>query len=53
VIRLAEYPAIPMLKKLMGLDLQPHVSLASCLIPIGYAAIMICIVFIVMRKKDI
>lgn len=53
VIRLTEYPAIPTLKKLMGLDLQPHVSLASCLVPTGYAAVMICIVFIVMRKKDI
>lgn len=53
VIRLTEYPAIPMLKKMMGLELQNNVSLIACLIPIGYAAIMIGIVFWVMKRKDL
>ena len=53
VIRLTEYPAIPMLKKIMGLELQANVSFTACLIPIGYAAIMIGIVFWVMKKKDL
>jgi hypothetical protein len=53
VIRLAEYPAIPTLKKLMGLELQSHVSFTACLVPLGYAAIMTLIVFIVIRKKDL
>ena len=53
VIRLTEYPAIPMLKKMMGIELQSNVSLTACLIPIGYAAIMIGIVFWVMKRKDL
>lgn len=53
VIRLTEYPAIPMLKKMMGIDLQDHVSIVACLIPMGYAAIMIGIVFWVMKRKDL
>ena len=53
VIRLTEYPAIPMLKKMMGLELQNHVSIVACLIPMAYAAIMIGIVFWVMNRKDL
>jgi hypothetical protein len=53
IIRITEYPAFSVLKKLMGLELQPHVSLTVCLIPLGYAAVMTCIVFYVMRKKDL
>lgn len=53
VVRLTEYPAIPILKKVMGLNLQDHVSLVACLIPMGYAALMIAIVFWVMKKKDL
>ncbi|MEI7491927.1 MAG: hypothetical protein WCK92_11050 [Bacteroidota bacterium] len=53
VIRLTEYPAIPMLKKMMGLELQDNVSIVTCLIPLGYAAIMIGIVFWVMKRKDL
>ena len=53
VIRLTEYPAIPMLKKLMGLNLQDHVSIVACLIPICYAVIMIGIVSWIMKRKDL
>jgi ABC-2 type transport system permease protein len=53
VIRLNEYPAIPMLKKLMGLNLQDHVSLTACLVPLAYAAIMILLVFVIMKRKDL
>jgi len=53
VIRLTEYPAIPMLKKIMGLNLQDHVSFVACMIPITYAAVMIGIVFLVMKRKDL
>ena len=51
-IRLAEYPAIPMLKKLMGLELQSGVSILACLIPLAYAAAMTGIVFYLMKKRD-
>ncbi|MCX6282603.1 MAG: ABC transporter permease subunit [Bacteroidetes bacterium] len=53
VIRLAEYPAIPMLKKMMGLELQSNVSFTACLIPVAYAVAMTGIVFWVMKKKDL
>ncbi|MEI8006807.1 MAG: ABC transporter permease [Bacteroidota bacterium] len=53
VIRLTEYPAIPMLKKIMGVNLQEHVSLTACLIPIAYSAIMIVTVFLIMKRKDL
>lgn len=53
VVRLTEYPAIPMLKKLMGIELQSNVSLVACLIPAAYAAVMIGIVFLVIKKKDL
>jgi ABC-type transport system involved in multi-copper enzyme maturation permease subunit len=53
VIRLSEYPAIPMLKKMMGINLQDHVSFVACLIPVCYAAIMIGIVSWVLKKKDL
>ena len=53
VLRITEYPSIPVLKKLMGLNLQDSVSIAACCIPFCYAAIMIGIVYWVMAKKDL
>lgn len=53
VLRVTEYPAIPVLKKVMGLELQSSVSLSSAAIPLLYAAIMIAVVFWVMKKKDL
>jgi hypothetical protein len=53
VIRVTEYPAISVLKKVMGLELQQGVSLTTALIPLLYSAIMIGIVFVVMSKKDL
>lgn len=52
-ISVTEYPAIPMLKKVMGLELQRGVTVTSCLIPILYSAVMIGIVYWVMSKKDL
>ena len=53
VIRVVEYPAIPFLKKTMGFTLQDHVSLLTCLVPLAYSAVMIAVVFRVMKKKDL
>jgi ABC-type transport system involved in multi-copper enzyme maturation permease subunit len=52
-IRLVEYPAIPMLKKMMGIALQDHVSLLHCAIAIGYCAIFIALTVYVVRKRDL
>ncbi|MDP1621668.1 MAG: hypothetical protein Q8M08_04935 [Bacteroidales bacterium] len=53
VLRVSEYPAIPVLKKVMGLNLQDSISLTSCCIPLGYAVIMIVIVYWALVKKDL
>ena len=53
VLRITEYPAIPVLKKVIGLELQSSVSIISLAIPLLYAIIMIGIVFWIMSKKDL
>jgi hypothetical protein len=53
VIRVVEYPAIPALKKIMNLSLQESITLVSALIPLGYSALMIGIIFWVTKKRDL
>jgi len=53
VLRVTEYPAIPVLKKLMGLTLQEGVTLGGCLLPLVYASLMVMIVILTLKKKDL
>ncbi|HPS61723.1 MAG TPA: ABC transporter permease [Bacteroidales bacterium] len=53
VISITEYPAIPVLKQVMGLHLQDSLTLSGCLIPAGYAILMLGIVYWVMVKRDL
>ena len=53
ILRITEYPAIPILKQVMGLNLQDSVSLWACCVPLLYAAAMVGIVYGVMRKRDL
>jgi len=53
VLRITEYPSIQVLKKMMGLNLQDSISFTACCIPLGYAAIMVGIVYRVLVKKDL
>ncbi len=53
VISVVEYPSIPFLKKMMGLTLQDNITLIGCIVPLLYSAVLIGIVFFVMRKKDL
>jgi len=53
ILRISEYPSMPVLKKVMGLNLQDSLSLGSCCIPLAYALLMIGIVFWVLKKKDL
>ncbi|MEI7723565.1 MAG: hypothetical protein WCK09_00600 [Bacteroidota bacterium] len=53
VLRVTEYPAIQVLKSIMGLNLQNSISLTACCIPLGYAAIMIGVVYWVLEKRDL
>jgi hypothetical protein len=50
---LTEYPAIPVLKKIMGLNLQDGISGLACMIAFLYALVMTGIVVITFRKKDL
>jgi len=53
VLRVTEYPAIQVLKTVMGLNLQDSVSLAACSLPLFYSAIMVGIVYLVLVKRDL
>jgi hypothetical protein len=53
IIRVTEYPAIPILKQVMGLNLQDSVSLTACLIPLLYSVVFIGIVYRVLLKRDL
>jgi ABC-type transport system involved in multi-copper enzyme maturation permease subunit len=53
VFRVTEYPTIPVLKKMMGLNLQESISWGGCALPLLYSAIMIGIVFWTLKKRDL
>jgi hypothetical protein len=53
ILRVTEYPAIPVLKTVMGLNLQDSVTLGASLIPLLYASIMLGIVLWVLKKRDL
>jgi ABC-2 type transport system permease protein len=53
VLRVTEYPSVQVLKTFMGITLQDSVSFTACLIPLGYAALMVGIVYWVLVKKDL
>lgn len=53
VLRIVEYPSLPMLQKFMGITLQENVSLLNCGIALIYSAIMIGIVYWMILKKDL
>lgn len=52
-LNIIEYPSIPVLKTIMGLKIQQSVSITDCLVPVLYSVILIGIVFIVMKRKDL
>jgi ABC-2 type transport system permease protein len=53
VLRIVEYPSVPILQKFMGITLQSSVSMLHCGIALLYSAIMIGIVFWIILKKDL
>jgi hypothetical protein len=53
ILRITEYPAIPVLKQVMGLNLQDSVSFFACCIPLFYSALMVGIVYLVLLKRDL
>jgi ABC-2 type transport system permease protein len=53
VLRIVEYPSIPILHKFMGITLQNSISLLHCGIALLYSTIMIGIVFWMIVKKDL
>jgi len=53
VLRIVEYPSIPILQKFMGITLQNSVSFLNCGVALIYSAVMIAIVFWLIIKKDL
>ncbi len=53
ILRVTEYPAIPVLKQVMGLTLQDSVSMSICLYPLIYAILFIATVYIVLLTRDL
>ena len=53
VIRIVEYPYFPILKKLMGLNVQEQISLLDCAVPMIYSIVMVGIVYWVLSRKDL
>jgi ABC-type transport system involved in multi-copper enzyme maturation permease subunit len=53
VTRIVDYPYFPVLKKLMGLNIQEHLSLLDCAVPLIYSTVMIGIVYCVLSRKDL
>ena len=53
VIRIVEYPYVPILKKIMGLNIQEQISLLDCTVPVIYSVVMVGIVYWVLSTKDL
>jgi ABC-type transport system involved in multi-copper enzyme maturation permease subunit len=53
VIRIVEYPYFPILKKIMGLNIQEQTSLLDCTVPVIYSVVMVGIVYWVLSTKDL
>jgi len=53
VIKVVEYPYFPILKKIMGLNIQEQLSFVDCAVPICYSILMIGIIFWILSKKDL
>ena len=53
VVRVVEYPYFPILKKIMGLNVQEQLSILDCAVPLIYSMVMIGIVYWVLSRKDI
>lgn len=52
-LRITEFPAIPVLKTVFGINLQETVTLGSSLVALLYSAIMLVIVYFFLAKKDL
>jgi ABC-type transport system involved in multi-copper enzyme maturation permease subunit len=53
VVRVVEYPYFPILKKIMGLNVQEQLSILDCTVPLIYSIVMVGIVYWVLSRKDI
>lgn len=53
VTNVVEYPYIPAMKTIMGLNIQDYLTVGTAVVPLIYAAIMIGLVALVLEKKDL
>jgi mannose/fructose/N-acetylgalactosamine-specific phosphotransferase system component IID len=48
-----EYPYFPILKTIMGLNVQEQLSILDCIVPLIYSMLMVGIVYWVLSRKDL
>lgn len=53
VLSITEFPAISVLKTVFGINLQESVTWTGALVPTAYAALMILIIFFIIKRKDL
>ena len=53
ILSVTEYPSIPVLKQIFGLNLQDTVSFGTCAVPLFYALLMVGLVYWVLCKRDL
>lgn len=53
VLSITEFPAISVLKTVFGINLQESVTWSGALVPTAYAALMILIIFFIIKRKDL
>ena len=53
ILRITEYPAIPVLKQVMGITMQETVTPAACAVAILYSAVFLGMVYLFLEKRDL
>lgn len=53
ILSITEYPSIPVLKTIFGINLQDTVTLGGIGVPLLYTAAIIGIVFLILNRKDL
>lgn len=53
ILSITEYPSIPVLKTIFGINLQDTVTMAGIGVPLAYTAVVVGIVFLILNRKDL
>lgn len=53
ILSITEYPSIPVLKTIFGINLQDSVTMGGVGIPLAYTVVILGIVFLILNRKDL